>query len=236
VGPGFKKTHVRKRIGEPLQGANVTLHALESAVRPEKKYGGLGYLQTRGTIPGGFAWRLGEGVVLWGVAEPNGHVTCLCLSGHPAAQDLPALSAALAAVGEKHGVDLVDWCRAAAIKPEARAMAEQKGDGGEKLIASNPNRGSYVIDQVVEAGVVLTGTEVKSLRASSPNLRDAFVEVNAKKGSPSLEACLAHNEADKVRAAYNRAQFNDERRALLKAWSEFLMRPSAANVVPLKAA
>jgi integrase len=51
-----------------------------------------------------------------------------------------------------------------------------------------------------------------------------------------IEACLAHREADRVRKAYNRAQFNQERRALLEAWSEFLMRPLAANVVPLRAA
>jgi integrase len=51
-----------------------------------------------------------------------------------------------------------------------------------------------------------------------------------------IEACLAHNERDKVRAAYNRAQFNDERRELMNAWAEFLMRPPAANVVPLRAA
>ncbi len=50
-----------------------------------------------------------------------------------------------------------------------------------------------------------------------------------------IEACLAHREADKVKAAYNRAQFNDERRALLTAWAEYLARPSAA-VVPLRAA
>jgi integrase len=42
-----------------------------------------------------------------------------------------------------------------------------------------------------------------------------------------IEACLAHDEANKVRAAYNRAQFNDERAALLVAWSEFLARPAA---------
>jgi integrase len=50
-----------------------------------------------------------------------------------------------------------------------------------------------------------------------------------------IEACLAHREADKVKAAYNRAQFNDERRALLEAWADFLARPAAA-VVPLRAA
>jgi integrase len=50
-----------------------------------------------------------------------------------------------------------------------------------------------------------------------------------------IEACLAHREADKVKAAYNRAQFNDERRSLLAAWADYLQRPAAA-VVPLRAA
>ena len=60
----------------------------------------------------------------------------------------------------------------------------------EILIASNPNaRSDYFIDEVVEAGLVLTGTEVKSLRANAPNLRDAFVEVYGTPGK-KLEAFL----------------------------------------------
>jgi SsrA-binding protein len=60
---------------------------------------------------------------------------------------------------------------------------------GEKLIASNPLAYSnYFIDEVVEAGMVLAGTEVKSLRVQSPNLRDSFVEVRRSGGS--LEAWL----------------------------------------------
>ncbi|MGZ3688188.1 MAG: SsrA-binding protein SmpB [Bdellovibrionota bacterium] len=60
---------------------------------------------------------------------------------------------------------------------------------GEKLIASNPHaRSNYFIDEVVEAGMQLTGTEVKSLRANAPNLRDAFVEVRSKNGK--MEALL----------------------------------------------
>lgn len=36
-----------------------------------------------------------------------------------------------------------------------------------------------------------------------------------------IEACLAHREADKVRASYNRAAFAEDRRALLSAWSDY---------------
>lgn len=48
-----------------------------------------------------------------------------------------------------------------------------------------------------------------------------------------IEACLAHEETNRVRASYNRARFNEERRALLAAWADFLARP-AAPVVELQ--
>ena len=51
-----------------------------------------------------------------------------------------------------------------------------------------------------------------------------------------IEARLAHEESNRVRAAYNRAQFTQERAALMLAWSEYLSKPVASNVVPLKAA
>jgi SsrA-binding protein len=56
--------------------------------------------------------------------------------------------------------------------------ADQKS--GEKLIATNPNaHANYFIEEVVEAGIVLTGTEAKSLRNQSPNLKDSYVEVTS---------------------------------------------------------
>lgn len=64
---------------------------------------------------------------------------------------------------------------------------------GEKLIASNPAaRHNYFIDEVVEAGLVLTGTEVKSLRNQTPNLKDAFVEVSGRAGSMEAWLLNAH--------------------------------------------
>ncbi len=61
---------------------------------------------------------------------------------------------------------------------------------GEKLIATNPHAGSdFFLAERVEAGMVLTGTEVKSIREQSPNLREAFVEVNPNAGH-GLEAWI----------------------------------------------
>ncbi len=50
-----------------------------------------------------------------------------------------------------------------------------------------------------------------------------------------IEACLAHNEVDRVRAAYNRALFAQERRQLLATWSSFLSAPTA-HVIPFSKA
>lgn len=41
-----------------------------------------------------------------------------------------------------------------------------------------------------------------------------------------VEACLAHSEQDRVRASYNRATFDAERRALLADWAAFLAKPA----------
>lgn len=51
-----------------------------------------------------------------------------------------------------------------------------KPDTGEKLIASNKKAlHDYFIVQKFEAGLVLTGTELKSLRDGKANLKDAYV-------------------------------------------------------------
>lgn len=68
-------------------------------------------------------------------------------------------------------------------------MSEKKGSG-EKLVATNPvARQNYSIEELVEAGIMLTGTEIKSIRAQAPNLRDSFVEVRPSAGK-ALEAWL----------------------------------------------
>jgi SsrA-binding protein len=51
-----------------------------------------------------------------------------------------------------------------------------KPQTGEKLIASNKKAlHDYFVVQKLEAGVVLTGTEVKALRDGKANLKDAYV-------------------------------------------------------------
>ena len=51
-------------------------------------------------------------------------------------------------------------------------------DGAEKLVAQNRKaRHDYFILETIEAGLVLTGTEVKSLRAGKASLGEAYATV-----------------------------------------------------------
>lgn len=48
----------------------------------------------------------------------------------------------------------------------------------EKVVANNRKAyHDYFIDDTVEAGLVLTGTEIKSIRAGRVNLRDSYVRI-----------------------------------------------------------
>jgi SsrA-binding protein len=60
-----------------------------------------------------------------------------------------------------------------AAQPGKKAAASKAA--GKKVVASNRRaRHDYTIEDVVEAGLVLTGTEVKSLRAGRATLTDGF--------------------------------------------------------------
>ncbi len=51
----------------------------------------------------------------------------------------------------------------------------KKADDGTKLIADNRKaRHAYAIDSVVEAGIVLTGSEVKSLRGGKATIGESY--------------------------------------------------------------
>ena len=61
-------------------------------------------------------------------------------------------------------------------------------DEGIKIITKNRKaRHDYHIDDTVEAGIALRGTEVKSLRAGRANLQDAFAQ--ERNGEMYLENC-----------------------------------------------
>jgi SsrA-binding protein len=64
---------------------------------------------------------------------------------------------------------------------------------GIKRVADNRKAyHDYFIDDTVEAGIALVGTEVKSLREGRINLRDAYVEVRGSAWAPELFLLNAH--------------------------------------------
>ena len=61
------------------------------------------------------------------------------------------------------------------------AQTKKKKQGGGRDIAVNRRAfHDYFLDERLEAGLSLTGTEVKSLRAGRANLRDGFVRIDGR--------------------------------------------------------
>ena len=53
-----------------------------------------------------------------------------------------------------------------------------KKDDDAKILASNRKAfHDYAVEETFEAGIALTGTEIKSVRAGSVNLRDSYAQV-----------------------------------------------------------
>lgn len=51
--------------------------------------------------------------------------------------------------------------------------------GGIKVIAENRKaRHDYFVEERYEAGIILTGTEIKSIRAGRVNLKDSYAEIS----------------------------------------------------------
>ncbi len=58
-------------------------------------------------------------------------------------------------------------------------QAQATGEAAEKTVVTNRQaRHDYFIVETVEAGLALTGTEIKSIRAGRLNLRDAYARVD----------------------------------------------------------
>ena len=75
-------------------------------------------------------------------------------------------------------------CRGALVPGQAgsRKLADRRDvarEQGSKVIARNRRaRHDYTIEEVIEAGLALTGTEVKSLRAGRASLTDGFAQIS----------------------------------------------------------
>ena len=56
-------------------------------------------------------------------------------------------------------------------------MAKKAGEGVQVVCTNKKARRDYHIDDTLEAGLVLTGTEIKSIRAGKVSLADAYARI-----------------------------------------------------------
>src|SRR2546423_11994778 len=80
-------------------------------------------------------------------------------------------------------------CRARSRRRRSRcwAMPEKKDERERDVAVNRRAYHDYFIDEKLEAGIMLTGTEVKSVRNGRTNLRDGFVRIDGSGNSAWLE-------------------------------------------------
>lgn len=69
------------------------------------------------------------------------------------------------------------FLRVGGCAPGARVAKKKKEDGRQIITSHRRARHDYVIGETFEAGLVLLGTEVKSLRDGHASLKEAFVAI-----------------------------------------------------------
>jgi SsrA-binding protein len=111
-------------------------------------------------------------------------------------------------------------------------MAKKPSPRHERRIVNKKARHDYHILQTVEAGIVLTGSEVKSLRAGAAQLTDAFVRIN------DSDATLYNLQIDRYPPATDRNHEPLRARRLLLHRSEIAkLRPQVdqkgVTLIPL---
>ena len=62
---------------------------------------------------------------------------------------------------------------------EGKTVSANNKSGGRKIVAQNKKAyHDYFVDEKYEAGIELFGTEVKSIRAGTVNLKDSYCEID----------------------------------------------------------
>jgi SsrA-binding protein len=86
------------------------------------------------------------------------------------------------------------------------ATDKKKNDPNATLVVNRKARHDYFIDDTLEAGMVLAGTEIKGIREGNANLRDSFVQIRDNEAwvrnmhiSPYSQASTHDGHIDPVR-------------------------------------
>ena len=129
--------------------------------------------------------------------------------------------------GEPHVVYLSDAARA--VLARVRGLSDRyvfRSPAGDK-----PMSDMALLMQLERLGM-RSRTTVHGLRAAF----STWAYEGDKARADVIEATLAHSETDKVKAAYNRAQFAEDRKKLLAEWAQFAGQLASADVIPFKVA
>lgn len=132
-------------------------------------------------------------------------------------------------MGEAHVVPLAQ--QAVAILKDIQAIT----GGGPYCFPSNRGRGRPLSNNTLNAALRRLGFDKDTMTAHGFRAMASSL-LNEQGWSPDvIERQLAHAERNKVRAAYNRAQYMAERRKMMQAWADYLdALRDGAQVIPFK--
>src|SRR5258708_1885700 len=116
---------------------------------------------------------------------------------------------------------------------DKKPQKAKAADGYDLVVENRKARHDFFIEETVEAGLALTGTEVKSLRAHKANLRDSYARI--KDGEAFLQGVhigayapagqFSHKETRTRKLLMHRREIN-------RLWGR--VREKGYSIVPLK--
>ena len=124
------------------------------------------------------------------------------------------------------------------LAPQAMAVFRKlralPGSDASPFLFPSPSREGYMSNNTMLYAMYRMGyhgrATVHGFRAMAST---AFNEMGFR--ADVIERQLAHEEQNAVRAAYNRAEYLTERRAMMNHWANYLDGLVEENVVPMKA-
>lgn len=107
--------------------------------------------------------------------------------------------------------------------------------GGQYVFPSSRGDGRPMSDNTIRTALITLGYD-STIQTAHGFRTIASTLLNEQGWSPdAIERQLAHAPRDAVRAAYNRAQYLEERRRMMQSWADFLDALKAgAQVIPFK--
>lgn len=107
--------------------------------------------------------------------------------------------------------------------------------GGQYVFSSSRGDGQPMSDNTIRTALKSFGYDSDVMTAHGFRTT-ASTLLNEQGWSPdAIERQLAHAPQDQVRAAYNRAQYLDERRRMMQSWADYLdVLKAGAQVIPFK--